>query len=498
MIKSNHKEGRKNHGGQKRGINYIPKCYKNNIPANNKAQAETYAKPLPEKEYGKLTKAVMLSLYTNSEVPFDSIKDLKEVYCEESIIPEGKSKFLLPMSKAIMPPRRTNNYEAKESHGHYYKTEEDQGIFKGTSTSHSNINHAPLWYDSEVISGKEEDNSKPEDTFSMESLASRQLSLEEEKAIFNKQSTSLDKIGTKVNRESLFNNINDNGYSDIDAKYESSLKENTRIAQELFTNPSAELEDSVNAIDVGNIEAEMLKGDKQKEIEKEDDEEVPIWDTYSAEEIKQQSQQDFGSWGQNLSTAIKPFQEQLTIENTNPFCHSSFNIKETDKAWYYCDTQNLIQGPFNSIEMYTWYRGGYFPLNLPVRCGKYSPFVPLADLLNSIKMRQQVEMQSASVQYFKSGNMRHFFDPAMSVEGSKASAPLSLEELESGFIAPAHSSPYQQSISYRNYDPRPYYGGDPAIASLRLEDATESYTRDEAYDLKALLGMQVNSGTPYR
>eukprot|EP00826_Nyctotherus_ovalis_P023680 TRINITY_DN1820_c0_g1_i4.p2 TRINITY_DN1820_c0_g1~~TRINITY_DN1820_c0_g1_i4.p2 ORF type:complete len:233 (-),score=58.49 TRINITY_DN1820_c0_g1_i4:94-792(-) len=232
----------------------------------------------------------------------------------------------------------------------------------------------------------------------------------------------------------------------------------------------------------------MLKKTKQEETEEEENEEVPIWDAYSAEEIKQQSEEDFGNWGQNLATSEQPDKEFPT-ERANPFCHSSLTIKETDKVWYYRDTQNAVQGPFNSVEMNTWHKAGYFPANLLLKCGKYSPFTPLADFLNFIRTRQQ----SAPVRHFDNVNMRSFFDPAIAPDSGPSSAPaLSLADLESGFIPAAQSLPRQPNA----------YRGDPAIASLgvgRAEAFTDKdYARDEANDLKILLGMQGNYGTQYR
>lgn len=498
MIKPGHKDGRRNHGGPRRGANYVSRYYKNSNSNHHSAAAENRrteaAKPLASKEYGKLTRSVLLGLYANSPSPFDAIKELKEVYSEESIEPEGKKEFNLPMDKAIMPPRRPNMHEGKEA----YHKEEEEGIFKGANASHSSMTNAPVWFDSEVAAEKAKD-SKAEETFSMESLASRQVSLEEEKARFNRSAgNGTEQMGTKVTPGSLFADA-ENGYSSVDVKYESSLKGTNRIAQELFANPTTESSENVKAIDVGNLEAQMFKTMKQEEMEKEENEEVPIWDAYSAEEIKQQSEEDFGTWGQSLNTAEQPYAErypdnELPAENANPFCHSSLTIKETDRVWYYRDTQNAVQGPFNSVEMNTWHKAGYFPANLLLKCGKYSPFTPLADFLNFIRAGQR----STSAHHFDGGSTR-FFTPTTAPDSSFAAAPtLSLAELESGFI-PAQSS------GRGNCVPQPHLldvQRDPAIASLgtgRSEVFADTvHVRDEAYDLKALLGMQGNYGTQYR
>eukprot|EP00826_Nyctotherus_ovalis_P057061 TRINITY_DN7794_c0_g2_i9.p1 TRINITY_DN7794_c0_g2~~TRINITY_DN7794_c0_g2_i9.p1 ORF type:complete len:265 (+),score=79.94 TRINITY_DN7794_c0_g2_i9:31-795(+) len=221
---------------------------------------------------------------------------------------------------------------------------------------------------------------------------------------------------------------------------------------------------------------------------REDGEEMPVWDAYSAEEIKQEAHQDFSSWRFNLnplndvpensvSNAKGVGEKKATREGVNPFCHSSLNITETDKVWYYCDIQKTIQGPFNSIEMNDWNKAGYFPPTLPIRCGKYSPFLPLQDLLHSIKLRQQQELENEYAKHFNASNLGTFFDPAINSVDSKSSTPvLSVEELEASF----------KSMAVRSHKSQP---DNPPIDP----HAIGHYTKDEAHDLKALLGFQGNA-----
>lgn len=492
-----HKDRRRNYGRSKRGVNYVPKYYKaydeytspatynaslsseNKVSAKSSEASSATAYSFP-KDYGKLTKSILITLYAKSPVPLsctENIKKLKEVYSEESILPQVMSEFNLPMTRAIMPPRRTNMHESRESHERYYggynaDEDDDQGIVNGADNSHSNLSNAPLWFDSQVALPKDANVVKSDDLFSIESLASKQISLEEEKAKFNKQSTAIisEAIGTKVSPNSLFENIEDEGgYSSVDVKYESTVKNKDKMTEELFNNPTVTSTEDHTAIDVGNLEAQMLKGIQQEEDE---GEEMPIWDAYSAEEIKQQAQQDFSSWNTNLNPSNDTLPHTIDTkplvknEIMNPFCHSSLNIKETDRVWYYCDTQKMIQGPFNSIEMYNWHNEGYFPPNLPTRCGKYSPFVPLGDLLNSIKLRQQQELEKQAAHHFNASNIELFFDPAISSEDPKNSA-LSVE-------------------SYNHEKQRQF--NDPAIDSFE----SQGYIKDEAHDLKALLGFHNN------
>ncbi len=670
------KDKRKNYGPSKRIVNYIPKSHRtvDSVAAASAALATSTSEP-PSKptttsasetsgnevttkaqpSYGKLTRTLMLSLYVKRPVPthiLDGIRGLKDVYSEESISPAGLSEFTLPMSKAIMPPRKMGPYESKPSHaGHHDSrrpeeeySENDQGIVSATDNSHSNLNNAPLWFDSDTTSGKLPDM-KDDGGFTMEDMARRQLSLEEEKAKFMKNeadaakpaenngnknkgtaketnaavTTKQKELGTKVELDSIFDKLgaDDEGeYSSIDVKYERALKGNTttnKIAAELFSDPAiASSGDTTavahaNAIDAKSLEAEILKGAKQEELEDDTGEEKPVWDAFSAEEIKQQSQKNMDNWGltliqdkDSLSTvrkeqmrsgekfnsmaagadpaiagrgynittngitspaanssngligatagAIKkPYMEEpqpapVKVENKNPFCHSSLNIKETDRVWYYKDIQNCIQGPFTSIDMYMWYKAGYFPSDLPVSCGEHAPFIPLGDFMNSIKPKAPPQ----PVQHFDHSNMAAFFDSSAYVPNPMMAAPvravpttISLEELEGRFrpLERIHSEPIPYAAPLEPtrgmyYQPQPvpryiapatigismpavYYAPqparqpyeDPAIASARIggtieaapqSDATTGYVTEEANDLKALLGMSGNSKPVYR
>ena len=502
-----HKDRRRNYGGPKRGVNYIPKYYKGY--GRPYGREDNISKPIEPRE--KLTKSIMFSLYKKSPFPascLESIKAIKDAYVEDSIEPEGVKDFSLPMNKAIMPPRKNNMYDTKEVRGHYqdnYQAEEDEGIVKGADNSHSNMSNAPLWFDNKDEITKDS-SEKSNDMFTMEGMANKHISLEEEKARFNKEST---KAGAKINPDSLFSNKEiEEEYSNVDIKYEKSLKDHK--IQDLFANSIDNQSENSKAIDIGSIEANMIKGKKPEEVDNDDEEEMPIWDAFSAEEIKKGSQDDFGSWSQNLNQSTKqrenvsemnqmypPNNYPIKTEAMNPFCHSSLNIKEADRVWYYTDTQNVVQGPFSSIEMFTWYRSGFFPANLPIKCGRYSPFAPLGELLNSIKQRQEAELNRPPVQHFNNPGFGVLFDQSStSMESNPTTPPLSVEQLESKF----------NSISgYSSVPPRqPYYEQcveDPAIASIRIGEARgvelfpeKQYVKDEADDLKALLGMKKSTG----
>lgn len=49
-----------------------------------------------------------------------------------------------------------------------------------------------------------------------------------------------------------------------------------------------------------------------------------------------------------------------------------------EKVWFYKDPQDVIQGPFTSVEMFNWTAAGYFSLDLLVALGGRTNFSPLA------------------------------------------------------------------------------------------------------------------------
>jgi hypothetical protein len=68
-------------------------------------------------------------------------------------------------------------------------------------------------------------------------------------------------------------------------------------------------------------------------------------------------------------------------EDLNPFASNSImnvNGSETN-LWYYKDPSGNIRGPFSSLDMYAWYKDGYFHDDLEIACGENSMFFPLRD-----------------------------------------------------------------------------------------------------------------------
>ena len=121
------------------------------------------------------------------------------------------------MTKAIMPPRRSEQYSSKPPYGQLrnaYKQyddhgEDDKGIVTAVDNKHSSVSNAPLWFDNNEIPNKKDD-----DDLFMKEMANRQLSLEEEKAKFMKQSTQEPKrkeLGAKLNIDSIFESLESEG-----------------------------------------------------------------------------------------------------------------------------------------------------------------------------------------------------------------------------------------------------------------------------------------------
>ena len=538
------KDKKKNYNSGKRSVSYIAKTHKapdapsNTLtPSSNQesvaqqelepsspesiVQATRIDQPQPAvPSYGKLTKQVMMKLYYACPchtLVSENIKQLKDVYNEETIVPESFKEFTLPMYKSIMPPRRvgpSSGYQdsktkygefrdARRSEENEGNIDDDQGIIApADDNSHSAISNAPSWFDSEIQPNKNMEVKGRQEEFMWEDLANRQVALEEEKMRFNKEVKKGEAAGqVKVDIESIFNKIEgEMAYSSVDEKFEK-IAQASKIERELFANATdtPNLNGlNINAIDGETLEAQMIKNAK---LEPEDEgEEKPAWGEFSAEEIKQHTQKHIDDWGltldQNKDALLKPnsnkaeiqndegmmgvyeskpimreasvpvtakfreeprpeiYSEPIKTESKNPFCHSSLNIKETDRVWYYEDTQRSVQGPFTSIEMYMWHKAGYFFSELPLRCGEYANFTSLGEFLSSIQTKIKSRVEALPMQHFDSSNMNAFFDasygyhevmrPAMRTSPPLASPTMSLEEIERSQFRPEYRYPEPQ------------------------------------------------------
>jgi hypothetical protein len=467
-----------------------------NIPlANNELPQAPQAEQKSD-ESGRLSKEKILSCFLKHDgqrVIEPAIKTFKEIYSEESIIPEANKATNLPMERCIMPPKRSpypprGDYSQEGPNAQYGNfrnmkgqdyNRADLGIIPGSEFAHDSLSNAPLWYDAENERELDDDMKDGEFNFESQSMSKRQVSLEEEKKKFNAQSKPDTDSGPQIPKEENtklekdLKKWDEEGfsYSSVDEKFEKKLK-----TSEIFDNPSdkavgAVKSESIAAIDLKTIEAQMIKDKPETKKTQEDDgseQEAPEWDAFTADEIHKHTEQHMSDWGLTLNqskeklingaeqisampseperynvfgqghpheyankaksapvnqeeeilpsqfekyASIKEQHEELPparMENRNPFCHSSLMIKETDNVWYYKDMQNCVQGPFTSIDMYMWYKAGYFPSNLLVRCDTQPDYMNLDQFILSITCRPLAE--PTPVQHFDNSNMQTFFE----------------------------------------------------------------------------------------
>lgn len=242
------------------------------------------------------------------------------------------------------------NTSSRESYNYYPRVnsnktqyDDDIGIFKGQSETDT-IANAPLWYNEAIDKDSEFDS------------ITQQKNLEEEKKAFLK--------GNKVEEDNTEGKIT-----------------------ELFTNDSMKegAEDS-NTIDMATLESSLLKVNTNEE-ETEDDI-IPEWNSYTAEQIIKESSENESTWGVSTMKTINNESYEKSLNYINPnyvrqniFCPKYTQVKESEAVWYYKDLKNTIHGPFTPIEMYDWFMAGYFPSTLEVRLKEESPFIPIDMLI---------------------------------------------------------------------------------------------------------------------
>ena len=530
----------------KKQVNYVPRGGKAFTPVNPQPEDES----LSSKEVRRLyetRKRELLSSYskrTEGTLLESWVKTIKDIYSEESLDPEASKPFALPMERSIMPPRKTRPPQAREVRGPKDRQggyddrpeqdpleddAQDQGMIVGTSEKAAPVHSAPLWFNGEGPS-RSSDARDSSPTFSLEDLEQRQNKLEEEKAKYlgtaPKLSGPLQARPTETSREAIVKLApssrpgasaegkaaekktwreaatpeleQDYRYSHVDELFEEKLKTNS--VEEIFAQasafPSADKAESLNAITLKDLEANMLerskaeskkeplrdeheqRADEQQDLRQEQEdsgteegEPAPQWDQFSAEEIKKQTREHPDAWHSPLFSESKSALSSLTASTVpcvpapmtmppseqdmasgitrmslddkslpepatfafidpgteslieseralspermreprvdpafelglgesqgpaNPFVLSPLGVKDDDRVWFYKDLQGLVQGPFTSHEMHMWHNSGYFPPNLPLRCGDTSMFVPLELYLQS-SLQQRSELFS--------------------------------------------------------------------------------------------------------
>ena len=504
---------RKNTHSTTKGLSYIPKPSKQ-IEPNQIIETPPLSKSPDLVEDKKqellyiLTKEEMITLFIRKPdqgTVEQTIKTFKDIYSEESLIPEASKVFNLPMDKCIMPPRKQpypgrpeyaqetayNKYGTFRTAKPHEENDGDKGIILGSDLAHDSVKNAPLWFDEEL---PKEDQIEVKDEKKME----KQADLEEEKAKFNAGTSFKSDINEKLDIQKIQSECI---FSSVDEKFEEKLK-SSKIEQEFFANADGKIigdikPENIAAIDATTLEAKMLKGQSNEKGDDKNDEdsdkEIPVWDSFTAEEIQKHTESHMQNWGLTLDQEkvalqhekqkseenerynmfepannmpsqftnyasinerqISPEEAARRNESRNPFCHSSLQINENDRVWYYKDMQNCIQGPFTSIEMYMWNKAGYFPSDLLVQCGNNAEFMSLGSFLSSTVYKPPPD--PIQLQHFGPTNMQSFFEAqhfANPREQPRQEIYTSLEEIEKSQF---RSDPYSRNPGRNQYPQRP-------------------------------------------
>ena len=161
--------------------------------------------------------------------------------------------------------------------------------------------------------------------------------------------------------------------------------------------PEDVFEERYSAIDV-----EM---EKKLKMHEEEDEEIPEWAESVPEKAPQPVKKVEPAYSSDPRT--RRFSIQLLtrqIESGDPFAKKILDSGTPDgqgfthlqpyslpmeKVWYYKDPQQQIQGPFTTIEMYSWNLMGYFTLQLQVAWRSPVEFKTLAQFQKDAGRREE-------------------------------------------------------------------------------------------------------------
>ena len=106
---------------------------------------------------------------------------------------------------------------------------------------------------------------------------------------------------------------------------------------------------------------------------------------------------------QRQITTGDPF-ARLILDNGTPdsqgFTHLQPFSLPMEKVWYYKDPQQQVQGPFTTIEMYSWNIMGYFPVNLQVAWRAPVEFKTLVQLQRESGPREESEVVAGLFEKF--------------------------------------------------------------------------------------------------
>lgn len=196
----------------------------------------------------------------------------------------------------------------------------------------------------------------------------------------NKESAPKSK-GTIENTEKT--QLKDEAHAEVKLVFNSNVKNfETKASEE------KDLEEKFTKIDL-QVE------EKLKNVQNDDDIEVPEWDEPSKEEFQFEP----------IKTAVKPaapvfdlYLLRYHFAIGNPFAQTliEFGIplgktnitfapstKPFEKIWYYKDLEGQMHGPFSTLEMFTWTIRDCFPPDLQIAIGDSMYFVPM-NIFNSV------------------------------------------------------------------------------------------------------------------
>lgn len=80
---------------------------------------------------------------------------------------------------------------------------------------------------------------------------------------------------------------------------------------------------------------------------------------------------------EQIARSNKQAKNKLAAENKKT---ETADAADDVDAWYYRDSSNVLQGPFNSMQMNGWKQAGFFPDETPVQRGLHGDFVPMGTL----------------------------------------------------------------------------------------------------------------------
>lgn len=161
------------------------------------------------------------------------------------------------------------------------------------------------------------------------------------------------------------------------------------------------------------IDVEM---EKKLKAQEEEDEEMPEWAESAPEKTFQSAKRtdlvvSSSSRPRRFSIQLltrqvasgDPFAQKILdsgIPDSQGFTHLEPYSLPMEKTWYYKDPQQQVQGPFSTIEMYSWNVMGYFPAQLQVAWRSPVDFKPLTQFQRDAGHREEPAVVSGLFEKF--------------------------------------------------------------------------------------------------